>query len=276
MEQADRSRRAIEPHRVRYVVPASRLLARCGPRQRGTALASDKARSPACAAPALRWVVCCPVTGARPFSPCVKARTAFAVLWRVRSCWCALACVILARGGSCQVLPAKQSGRFPSGRALVLRIKPGKPPPVLPLRASIPNAFGPTGKLPPDAPARWRLQNQTVTLARSHAPCLCPAPVSGPQNPARQSSQGRKGRACYGRQACHAPCFPRIYITRNSVPWPFGRSLVPRSLPGFGFAHRICVMQNRGALRKARARPAGVVIQPASLLSAPESKSARH
>jgi hypothetical protein len=174
------------------------------------------------------------------------------------------------------VRPAKKRGRFPSGRALVLRIKPGKP------RRSCP--FGLPSLTPSGQPANCRrmpLRAAACKAKPSLLPAVTPlayAPLRllGPQNPARQSSQGRKGRACYGRRACHAPCFPRIYITRNSVPWPFGRSLVPRSLPGCGFAHRIRVMQNRGSLRKARARPGGVVIRPASLLPAPASKPARH
>jgi hypothetical protein len=266
----------------------SRLLARCGPRQPGTALASDKAarqlaprwrcwlgcvrRLPHFSGFAVRYNLAALRPATSPAHPlrCPAPNPSPAL---VPAVFPAAAPALAAVGGRAwsdvvaawPVRPAKQSGRFPSGRALVLRIKPGKPQPVLTLRASIPNAFGPTGKPPPDAPARCACKAKPSPLPAVTPLAYAPLRLLGPQNPARQSSQGRKGRACYGRRACHAPCFPRIYITRNSAPWPFGRSLVPRSLPGCGFARRICVMQNRGNPRKARARPGGVVFRPSSL-----------
>jgi hypothetical protein len=89
----------------------------------------------------------------------------------------------------CPVWPAKQIGRSLSGRALVLRIKPGKPPPVLTLRASIPNAFGPTGKLPPDAPARYACKAKPSPLPAvtplAFAPLRFPGHKTRPGNPRR-------------------------------------------------------------------------------------------
>ena len=214
--------------------------------------ASDKARSPACAAPALP-------SGVPP------ASTPFQRLLRSLQPRCASAChlprppaalplpspalapavfpaaapALASFGGRAwsdvvaarPVLPAKQSGRVPSGRAFVLRIKPGKKTAGLAPSGFNPSRLRGNRQTAAGCPCALRLQSHTVTLARSHAPCLCPAPVSGPQNPARKSSQGCKGRACYRQAGCHAPCFPRCYITRNSVRRPFGWSFVPLSRP---------------------------------------------
>jgi len=82
----------------------------------------------------------------------------------------------------------------PPGRAFGLRPKPGKTPPVLAIRASIPHAFGLRPKNPGPSPARSACQGEPFALARWHVPCSRPAPDGRATNPARPSSQGQRQR----------------------------------------------------------------------------------
>jgi len=108
------------------------------------------------------------------------------VLW---ACW--LRGVVAESG---RKTSGQRNKACPPGRAFGLRPKPGKTPPVLAIRASIPHAFGLRPKNPGPSPARSACQGEPFALARWHVPCSRPAPDGRATNPARPSSQGQRQR----------------------------------------------------------------------------------
>lgn len=163
----------------------------------------------------------------------------------------------------------RQKHKPPQGRGVTLRVglscyasSPANPAGLAPPGFN-PSRLRANRHTPPDAPPRCRLE--TITLTRYHAPCLCPAPAAGPKTRPGYPRRGARLAPASRQAACHGTCFPRIDITRDYTPQPYGWSALSRLPTVVRLRPRNQRYVKSRAPRKCRARPPGAVMKPPRL-----------